>query len=48
MGGVGSGQTFPGESRVRRSFLGDKDGSVENWTMGRGRPNEEESEDCSR
>lgn len=32
MGG-GAGQTFPGESRVRRRFLGDKDGSVENWTM---------------
>ena len=27
MGGVGAGQTFPGDSRVRRGFLGDKDGS---------------------
>lgn len=45
---VGSCQNFHGERGVRRSFLGDKDDSVENWTMGRGQPDEEESEDCSR
>ena len=48
MDGMGSCQNFRGERGVRRSFSGDKDDSVENWTMGRGQPDEEESEDCSR
>lgn len=48
MDGVAHARPFRGRGESGKASWGDKDGSVENWTMGRSQPDEEKSEDCSK